>query len=784
MSNSLYDFSLTVHFEIDLDLFGFEFWSNSVPHRVTFTFLPYKLVKTLSQNYQRRFFPLFVLAAIALFPLSIFAQSETRTVVVTQVADRIAVDGVLDEPIWKEAPKIGELVQRQPDTGQAPTERTEATLLYDANNLYIGVVAYDSEPDKVIGTVMERDGSLNSDDTLEIILDTFRDQRNAFYFATNPAGAFVDGLAYDNEDLNTDWNAIWEVRTKRTDIGWIAEIAIPFKSLNFPAESSEWGFNLERNVIRKQEQSRWSSARLETGFLQVAEAGKITNLEGLNQGIGLDVRPFVAASWLDSDTSSDDGLDAEPGVDISYNITPSLKLTGTINTDFGETEVDERQINLGRFSIRFPEKRSFFLEDAGVFAFASTGPQSPGGIPSASADVFPFFSRRIGLVGGQEVPLDAGVKLTGKVGRTELGVLNVLTGSTSNVDSENLMVGRFKQNILEQSYIGGIFTNGNPSSGPSSSTYGVDTRFATSDFLGNSQNFAVNAYAAKSDNGDDSDNNKSYGLTAHFPNDKYVGEAAYRVIEDDFNPALGFVQRNNVRLYRVGLSYNPRPKSFLDIQQMFHDIFYTEFENLDNGMVESRELHITPLDWHFRSGDSVHAFGDYDRTYERLFTPFQISPGVILQPGEYTNNRYGFNFASARKRRFVASVRGSVGDFWSGTAEQVNTTFTYKLPPKFNLSLAANQTFAHLPEGDFITRIFTANVDYSVSPFLSFTNLVQYDNRSRNLGWQSRIRWTLQPGRDLFLVFNQGWIQDPMGGFNFQAQDTKVSTKFQYTFRF
>ncbi|MEC7906741.1 MAG: DUF5916 domain-containing protein [Verrucomicrobiota bacterium] len=712
------------------------------------------------------------------------ADSKAATYAATRIENRITIDGDLSERDWKEAPKIANLTQRQPNPGETPSEKTEITLLYDDNNLYIGVVAYDSEPDKVIGTVMERDGSLRADDNIAIVLDTFRTQQNAFYFATNPAGAFVDGLAFDNQELNTDWNAIWDMRTGRTDFGWVAEIAIPFKSLNFPSDSSDWGFNISRSVIRKLEESRWTGARLETDFLQISEAGRITNLQGLNQGIGLDVRPFVAASWIDSDTSNDDGFDAEPGVDIAYNITPSLKLTGTINTDFGETEVDERQINLGRFSVRFPEKRSFFLEDAGVFAFASTGPQSPGGIPSASADVFPFFSRRIGLVGGREVPLDAGIKLTGKVGQTELGVLNVLTGSTASVDSENLMVGRFKQNILEQSYIGGIFTNGNPTSGPSSSTYGVDARFATSDFLRNAQNFAVNAYTLQSNSSTDSDNGQSYGFSAHYPNDKYVGELVYRVIEDDFNPALGFVQRSNVKMYRAGVSYNPRPNNFLGMQQMFHDIFYTEFENLENGLVESREFHVTPLDWHFNSGDSVHAFGDYDRTYERLFAPFQISPGVILQPGEYSNNRYGFNFASARKRRATLSIRGSVGDFWSGTAEQVSTTFTYKLPPKFNFSLAANQTFAYLPEGDFITRIFTANIDYSVSPFLSFTNLIQYDNRSRNLGWQSRMRWTSQPGRDLFLVFNQGWLQDPLGGFRFQAQDTKIATKFQYTFRF
>ncbi len=710
------------------------------------------------------------------------ARASTRSVTVTRVAEKITVDGFLNEPVWNQAPRIGDLVQRQPNAGEPPTERTEVTLLYDANNLYIGVVAHDSEPEKVIGTVMERDGSLNSDDSLAIVLDTFRDQRNAFYFATNPAGAFVDGLAFTNGQLNTDWNAIWEVRTQRTDFGWVAEIAIPFKSLNFPAESTEWGFNIERNIYRKLEESRWSGARLETDFLQISEAGRITDLQGLNQGIGLDIRPFVAASWLDSNSSDDDGFDVEPGVDFSYNITPSLKLTGTVNTDFGETEVDERQINLGRFSIRFPEKRSFFLEDAGVFSFASSGPQSPGGIPAASADVFPFFSRRIGLVGGQEVPLDAGLKLTGKVGRTELGILNVQTGATDFVDSENLMVGRFRQNVFEQSYIGG--TNGNPSSGPTASTYGVDARFATSNFLGNSHNLAVNAYTVRSDNAGISDKDKSYGFSAHFPNDKYVGELVYRVIEDNFDPSLGFVQRKNVKMYRAGASYNPRPKDFLDIQQMFHDIFYTEFENLENGLVESREFHVTPLDWHFNSGDSIHAFGDYDRIYERLFEPFEISPGVTLLPGEYTNNRYKFTFASARKRRFTGSVTGNFGDFWSGTAEQISTTFTYKLPPKFIASFSANQTFAHLPEGNFITRIFTTNLDYSVSPFLTFTNLIQYDNRSRNLGWQSRMRWTLQPGRDLFLVFNQGWLQNPMGGYRFTAQDTKVSTKFQYTFRF
>src|SRR5262245_45745185 len=349
-----------------------------------------------------------------------------RSAPVTPTTMPIVVDGVLDEPIWNSAPNIGDLVQRQPDTGQPPTESTVVTLLKDADHLYIGVRAHDSEPRRIIASQMARDAALASDDRIELLLDTFGDQRSAFYFATNPAGARVDGLAFGNQ-LNTDWDAIWDVRTARTSEGWTAEFAIPFKSLSFPAGRDVWGFNIARSIYRKLEDDRWSGALLQTQFLQVSEAGQITNLGELSQGIGLDLRPFFAGSWLNLQAGGDEWK-RKPGLDIFYNITPSLKLTTTFNTDFGETEVDARQINLSRFSLLFPEKRAFFLEGAGVFSFASTGPDVPGGIPQTGADVFPFFSRRIGLLGGLEVPLDAGVKLTGTVGRTEVGMLGVRTG--------------------------------------------------------------------------------------------------------------------------------------------------------------------------------------------------------------------------------------------------------------------------------------------------------------------------------------------------------------------
>ena len=707
-----------------------------------------------------------------------------RSAVVTAVTSEIVIDGSLDEAPWRTAPKIGALVQRIPEAGAKPTEKTEVTLLYDKDNLYIGVMCYDSESQRVLASQMAQDASLRADDRLEIVLDTFRDQSNAFYFSTNPAGALVDGLVFANGETNDDWDAIWIVRTEQTDEGWSAEFAIPFKTLSFPAGETVWGFNISRTIQRKLEENRWTGARFQTQFFQISEAGEITNLEGLTQGVGLDIRPFVAGRWLHRGANGDDAVVGKPGLDLFYNITPSLKLSVTANTDFGETEVDARQINLTRFSIFFPEKRSFFLQDAGVFNFATTGIDPPGGIPDTGAEVFPFFSRKIGLLGGQEVPINYGAKLTGKVGRTEIGMLDVRTREVSNVDAQNLFVGRIKQNFLEQSYVGAIFTEGNPASPLSSSTIGVDMRLATSKFLGSDQNMVLNAFGLTSNNEGVSENNSSYGFGAQYPNDKFDAQIQWREIQENFDPAIGFVQRSNVRMLRVAGSFNPRPKPSTGIQQMQHDIFYTRFTRLDNGLVETSNLYVTLVDWHLNSGDSLHSLFDANVTYERLFEPFEISTGVVLPAGEYRFTPWRIFLTSAQKRRIHGRVGFNFGNFWSGTAKMIETALTYKVPPWFSISLNTNQTFARLPQGNFVARIYSSQVNYAVSPFLSFSNLIQFDNRSGNLGLQSRVHWTLEPGNDVFFVFGQGWVQDLERGYDFRRQDSRLATKIQYTFRF
>ena len=658
-------------------------------------------------------------------------------------------------------------------------------MLRDENFLYIGVMCYDSDLDGIIGTQMARDASLGSDDRIEILLDTYRDQRNAFYFATNPAGALVDGLLFANGQSNMDWDAIWDVRIMRTDSGWSAEFAIPFKSLAFASGATNWGFNIARRIQRKFEDNRWSGARLETEFQQVSEAGEITNLDGITQGIGLDIRPFTSGRWLRTNADGNNTITGRPGLDLFYNITSSLKISATVNTDFGETEVDARQINLSRFSLFFPEKRTFFLEDAGVFAFSDTSVRDPNYLAPTRFEVNPFFSRRIGLLSGTQVPIDFGTKLTGKIGRTDIGMLNVRTRDLTGIPSKNFFVGRMKVNLLEQSYIGGIFTNGNPALPVSSQTFGADLRLATSRFLDNSKNLIFNAYALKSRNEGVSDRDLSYGLTVDYPNDLIEMEFALREVQENFRPSLGRVGRSNLRLFRIGGRFNPRPKDFLGIQQMFMGVVYNRFTRLDTGEVESWNLHFPgPIDLHFRSGDNLHAVMWPSIKYERLFAPFEIFPGVVLPAGEYRFTRFRNNFQSASKRRLQAGLEWWTGNFWSGRGDDVRASISYKIPPWFTISFNANQTFARLPEGNFVARILTWRANYTPSPTLSFSNLIQYDNKSRNLGWQSRARWTVRPGNDLFFVFSQGWIQDPDEDYRFRPQESKVSAKLQYTFRY
>jgi hypothetical protein len=693
---------------------------------------------------------------------------------VTRAQSPISIDGTLDESAWTNAPSIGEIRQREPNPGSMASEPTEVKLLYDDKNFYIGVICYDSEPERIIATQMARDADLSVDDKVEIVIDTFRDRRNGYYFATNPAGVLRDALVIENGKTNDQWDAIWYVRTARSELGWSAEFAIPFKTLSFEKEQNAWGFNISRTIKRKFEEDRWASPRLDVAFQQVSEAGIIKGFSGIGQ-MGLDVRLFVSGNTIHYGDSDSNESEIKPGGEIFYRLTPNLKWSTTFNTDFGETEVDGRQINLTRYPLFFPEKRAFFLEDTGIFEFGVPGGRRP--------ELMPFFSRNIGLARGQQIPITVGTKLTGKADRYDIGIMDVLTRDEGDIEGENFLVTRVKRNLFTQSYVGLIFTDGNAKNpAASSQTYGVDLNLATSDFLGTGRNFQVTTYFMKSTNEGIEDKDSAYGISVDYPNDLWDLGVFLGEVQENFLPAIGFVSHGNTRKFAFSGMFSPRPKNFLNIRQMHYQLNFTYYSRLDYGQTESWSLQIAPVYYTFNSGDVIEV--NYRPEFQRLFEPFEISRGIVLPAGDYRYDRYRVEFKTATKRRLSASVTWWFGDFYSGTADEITTSLSYKVGSHLQTTLSLNQTFARLQEGNFDAQVYSLRADYSFSPSLTLYNLVQFDNKSTNLGWQSRLRWTPKAGNDLFLVFNQGWIQDEEDDLRFHMTNRKLSFKLQYTFRF
>jgi len=710
-------------------------------------------------------FSLLTVMAILLTPQASMIAFATRT------DSAITLDGSLNEAAWAAARPIGELVQREPKEGEMPTERTDVEILYDNDNLYVGIVCYDSQPDRIIGTQMARDADLEGDDKIEILIDTFRDQRNAFYFATNPAGALVDGLIIENGQFNKDWDTIWNVRVRKSDIGWVAEFAIPFKSLTFRQGEASWGFNISRSIKRKLEEDRWAAPRLNIPFFQVSEEGEISGIDGLERSRGLDVRPFLSGRSTNNPGPPKTNWDGKGGLDAFYKLTPNLRVALTANTDFAETEVDNRQINLTRFPLFFPEKRSFFLENAGVFSFSNI-----------SADVIPFFSRNIGLNDGQEIPISSGIKLTGKTARYDIGVLDVNTRHAAGVDSRNFLVTRLKRTILQQSYIGGTFSVGDPTGRTSGKTYGTDLRLGTSHFVGTQRTVYFDSYALKAANVQDDKRNNSFGLGVTVPGDLWNVEADWKQIDGNFNPALGFVPRSNIRKFNFISAFAPRPKHYLSVRQMLYEFRFNRYTRIDKGQTESWRLFTAPLNYVMNSGD-VFEF-NYAPQFERLFAPFAFPGGVVLPPGDYSFTRWRVQYKGASKRPLKFDAIWWFGTYWSGHANEVTTSLQFKLAPHFQTTLTLNETFARLKEGSFVARILTLQANYSFSAMITLFNLVQFDNETRNLGWQSRVRWIARPGNEIFFVFNQGWLQDERNGFKLHQDGRSIASKIQYTFRF
>ena len=621
-----------------------------------------------------------------------------------------------------------------------------------------------------MSTALTRDADLEADDLITIIIDPFFDHRNGFYFQVNPAGARTDGQVSNNaESLSRDWDGIWDAAAQITSTGWQAELAIPFKTLRFKPGQEVWGFNVERQIKRRQETDRWAAPRRNIWIGNLAEAGRLEGLVGVRQGLGLDIRPYVSGGEQDSDGKF------TGGIDVFKNITPNLNASVTVNTDFAETEADIRQINLTRFPLFFPEKRTFFLEGAGVFDVAGL---------TNSVDLRPFFSRRIGLlesptgVDNVTVPIGVGAKVIGRQSDYNIGVLDIETRSVpaERLDPQNLFAMRVSRNLFEQSWIGAIVTHGNPAGTGANTVVGADARFATSKFRGN-KNLTFETYALMSDDRASEQRDGAFGFRLDYPNDVWDVSLNWKQIGDSFNAALGFVPRTGIRRTSLGIEYGPRPERW-GIRQFFFELRPDYITNLEN-RVENWRIFVAPFNIRTESGE--HLEWNYIPEFEHLDVPFEIQPGVFVPAGSYQWTTFRAEANSATKRPWVVDVAVWWGGFYHGTRRHVALGLTLKPTNHFAVSATVDHNDVRLTAGSFTTIVNTIRVDYNFSPDVSWANLVQYDSESRIAGVQSRFRWILRPGNDLFAVLNRGWYRTDDGTYlpNFD----RGSVKLQYTWR-
>ncbi len=729
-------------------------------------------------------------AVCALVRVGVFAQDDDQGdeaprpfVVAVRVREGPRIDGRLTDEVWTLATEAGRMKQVEPVAGAIPTERTEVRVVYDDSAIYFAATCHDSRPGEIRARMMERDARLRKDDSFALALDTFHDGRNGYLFATNPNGAKSDFLIADNADLSEEWDGIWEVSATIDEKGWRAEFAIPFDTLGFDPNIETWGFNFERGIKRNSERMRWAGVAQHHRVHNVKEAGELRGLRGLRQGLGIELSPYVLSTFRDERAAGDTDLLADFGGEVRYRITPNLAASLSYNTDFAQTEVDVRQLNLTRFPLLFPEKRDFFLEDSSIFRFGRFGRTGrflgPGGRNQIGSEPIPYFSRRIGL-GTDGSPHDIVVagKVAGRSGSYNLGLIDALIERHDGLPMRNAFVGRVSRNILEQSQIGVIATHGDPNSRDDSFLAGGDVNLRTSEFLGDkvlqTGLFALGTWSEGAAGRD----NLSFGSSVELPNDEYRASLRFFQVDEGFRPSLGFVPRDAVRAYEGFFAYNPRPRSIEWLRQMFFAYETSYFTDLEDDL-ETVEHRIHPLFLFFESGDYIFATAQYELDAPR--ENFEISDGVVIEPDHYWWPTYRVGVNTASKRPVELELAGFLGGFYDGDRDGIEVELTLRPIRYLSVDLEYEINRVKMPQGDFDTRLASVNTRVSFSPTINWFHLVQYDNVSDSVGYQSRFHWEFRPGGDVYVVLGQNIARNHGRA---RWVESELSVKVGATFRF
>lgn len=699
------------------------------------------------------------------------ADVETRpTLKAGPLKGPIEIDGRLSEIDWLGAAAISALTMLEPVAGGTPTGRTEVKVLANEREIVIGVRCFDPDPSRIVAFTKERDGDFENEDHLLFVIDPFQDGRSGYVFSVNPGGARSDGLVVSNgESVDQSWDGVWEAGTSRDVEGWSAEIRIPVFSINFAKGLSAWAFNVQRRIQRNQETGRWAGASRDTKVYQTTRAGLLTDLPDFDLGHGLSIRPAVVGGFDDPSRESSAEATGDVSLDLAKRLGPNLTASLTINTDFAETEADTRQTNLTRFPLFFPEKRAFFLEGSDTFVFGL----------GLSSDIRPFFSRRIGLVSGTEVPILAGAKLSGRQGRTSLGGLVVRTREEDLIaPATTLAALRIRQNVLAESSVGFIATAGDPLGRTGASTFGVDLTYQNSRFRGG-KNFWLGAWGLTTRRDGLTGSREAWGMKLDMPNDLWDISLSYRYVGDGFDPSLGFVPRPAVKAYRASLVYAPRLEGTF-IRQMFHEFFVDYFTNLKNER-ESYRVFMAPVNWRLESGDRLEA--NFVPTGERLFEPFEIAEGVVIPVGTYDWRRYRLEVETAAKRRLAAQLTWWFGGFYDGQLDQIEAEGTWTPSPIVSFLFNLEHNIGRLPAGNFDQTLVGIKFRLNLSPDLQVNSFVQYDNETKSVGTNTRLRWTFHPQGDLFVIYNHNikdFTESPTG---WAKESNELLVKAQYAWR-
>ena len=698
-------------------------------------------------------------------------------------ADTLTADGRLDEAAWGRAAVAAAFTQKNPSPGEPVSERTEFQVVMTEDTLFVAVRAYDREPEKIIAREMQRDGSLFRDDGLVLLLDTFHDHRNAYFFETNPNGARTDALISDEgRQRNFEWDGIWRVGSRRTVEGWVAEFAIPFSTLRFDPALDTWGLNIRRVVRRRNETAFWAPIDLEANVFRVSRYGHLTGLRAPEPGLNLQLKPFVTGGAVDP-ARGDTETDAEVGLDVKWGVTRNLAIDLTYNTDFAEVEADDLEINLTRFSLFFPEKREFFLENSGIFAF---GPGAP--------ELDLFFSRRIGISRqGEQVPVRWGARLTGRAGNWNLGFLDAETEEATDSESgdripkTNWLAARLQRNLGTRSTVGVLVTQKDEAG-----SFGEGDNLAVGlDFnLNPSDRLNLNGFWALTDDDREPDEEDPLDPTPEEPGEWAAGaevewsgaiwevEGGFQEIQDAFDPAAGFVLRRGIRRYTGELSYEPRPEN--PKIRNFDFGFEAEFiTRLDNSL-ESLEVEAQVFGISLESADDFRVFAEYRE--EDLDKPFEIRPGIVIPAGRYEFHNALVVLDSDSSRRFSAELATRFGEFFDG--DRLGTDLTLRFRPNrfFRSESTWSRNDIDLPGGSFATDLVRQRLAVAFSPDLSLNGFLQYSDASEQLNLNLRFNWIYRPGADLFLVYNQVWDAPSLG--DLASAERQLILKFTYLFAF